>query len=212
MKFLIKHRSAFFAIGFAMLVLGLVLPLAGCGVPAWLSDAGSIVTLVGASFTSIASFIAGLTGNTALAALLATVSAWITKVQSGVTDLTSLITQYQQGPSTGLLADIEAALGDLQANVEQDFSNLGLPASVLSVITGIAGVAENLLAEWGAAIAGVKGATTSTEYRTATARMADLADNLPAAIATYKASVNKILGTPTGDAVVDAALAAAPRL
>jgi hypothetical protein len=212
MKFLIAYRRPLMLTAFMLLVAVIILPLAGCGVPAWLSDASSIITLVGASVASIASFVAGLTGNTALAAALAVVSTWITKVQSGIEDLQTLITQYQASPSTGLLATIESALTDVQQNLATDFSNLGLPTSVLSVIGGIAGLASNLLAQWSAAITGIKTATTSEEFREATARLTTLADALPTAQTDFRNAVNALLSSSTGDPEVDAALAKATRI
>lgn len=212
MKFLMKHHRTLMQFSFLLFLLVTTLSLTGCGVPAWLSDAGNIIALVGASFTSIASFVAGLTGNAALAALLATVSTWITKVETGISDLEALISQYQTSPSTGLLAEIEASLADVQTNVQQDFSNLGLPAAVLSVISGIAGVAANLLIQWSNAINGVKTAKTGADFKTAMAKLTSLADNLPTSIAQYKVAVNAILDTPTDDAMVNAALAKTPRL
>lgn len=212
LRFLISYRRYFKLAAFAAFVFAATLTLTGCGVPTWLSDAGNIIALVGTSFTSIASFIANLTGNAALAALLAVVSTWITKVQTGVTDLEALITQYQASPTPGLLGEIESSLTDLQENVQQDFSNLGLPPAVLSIIAGIAGVAENLLAQWAAAISSVKTAKTSKDFSAAMAKLTSLADTLPYAMSKYKADVNEILNTPTGDPEVDAALKKAKKM
>src|SRR5665213_3601005 len=111
---LITYRRAFMLFAFMMLLASFAFTMTACGSPAWLQDAGSIITMVGASFMSIASFVAGLTGNVALAAMLAVISTWITKVQTGISDLQLLITQYQASPSTGLLAQIEAALQDVE--------------------------------------------------------------------------------------------------
>jgi hypothetical protein len=212
MKFLIAYRRFFQVVALAAFLFAITSILTACGVPTWLSDAGNIIALVGSSFTSLASFIAALTGNVALAAGLAAVSTWITKVQSGVTDLEELISQYKASPTTGLLGEIESSLTDLQQNVQQDFSNLGLPASVLSVIAGIASEAESLLVEWGTAIAGVKTATSSAQLHAAVAHISTMADSLPQSIANYKQAVNKILSTPTGDAQTDAALAKTKKL
>src|ERR1700676_511748 len=95
LRFLISKRGPFMLLGSAFAALTVTLALVGCGVPAWLTDASSILALVGSSFASITSFIAGLTGNAALSTALAVVSKWITTVQTGITDLTALITQYQ---------------------------------------------------------------------------------------------------------------------
>ena len=212
LRFLIAYRRQFMLAAFGILLATIALPMMGCGIPAWLTDAQSVIGVIGASFTSIASFIAALTGNAALSAALAVVSAWITKVQTGVSDLEELITQYQDSPSTGLLANIESALADLQANVVQDFSNLGLPSSVLNVISGIAGLVDGLLTKWSAAISGVKTAASPSHFKAATAHMTFLAESLPDDIAQLKAGVNGYLTAKTGDAEVDAALAATPKL
>ena len=211
-RILIQYRREFFTIAFLFFVAVICLTMSGCAVPAWISNSENVIDLVGASFASIAAFVAGLTGNTALAELLTEVSAWITKVQGGVSGLQSLISQYKVNPTTGLLGEIESALTDLQQNVAQDFSGSGLPASVLSVISGIAAEADALLSEWSNAITGVKSATTSAEVAKGVANISALADNLPTRIASYSAAVNTILSTPTGDAEVDAALAKAPRI
>jgi hypothetical protein len=212
MRFLIKYRRTFMLFSFLLFLLALTLPLMGCGVPVWLSDAGSIIGEISLAFTSVASFIAGLTGNVALAALLATVATWITKVQAGISDLQTLISQYQASPNPGLLGDIESALSDLQTNVAQDFSNLGLPAAVLNVIAGIAGLANRLLLGWSQAISGVKTAKTSADFKVAMNKFTVLADGLPQSIAQFKSDVNAILTTKTGDAAVDAALAKTPKI
>ena len=133
-------------------------------------------------------------------------------MQTGLGDITALITQYTAAPSATLLAEIEAALADVTANVKQDFSNLGLPASVLSVIEGITALALNLLTEWSAAITGVTTASTSTELHAAVEKINTLGNALPQAMADFKAGVNAVLSTPTGDAEIDAALAKATRV
>lgn len=209
LKALSTYRRELRLLSFILFAFAVTVPMMGCGVPAWLTDASSIIALVGASITSVGSFIAGLTGNAALAAALAVVSTWITKVQTGLADLTALISQYQKSPSASLLGSIESALSDVTSNVQQDFSNLGLPSTVLSVIAGIASLAYNLLAEWSAAISGVKTASTSEDFKAATAKMADLASALPQAMENYRNSVNAILTTKTGDPMVDSALAKA---
>lgn len=209
MKFLIAHRRNFHLLGCLMLLAFATTLLTGCAA-AWLTDAGSILFMIGQSMTSVAAFVAALSGNTALAALLTTISEWITTVQAGIADLQTLIAQYKANASTGLLADIEAALATLQTNVKQDFSNLGLPPAVLTVIAGIAGLATNLLAEWSLAINGIKTAATSAEHAAAYAKMSSLADALPASMAQYKTAVNGLLTAKTGDPATDAALAKVP--
>ena len=208
-KYLIQYRRVFFVLSCFCLLALVTIGMSGCAVPTWLSDASQVISTIGLTFTQVAALVASLTGNTALASVLGLVSTWISKVQTGVADMQQLIGQYQASPSTGLLGKIEAALADLQANVVQDFSNAGLPPALLSVISGIAAATNSLLAEWSSAISGAKSASNSAEVKAATERFTALADNLGASIAAYKATVSKILTTPTGDATIDAAMAKA---
>lgn len=201
MKVLIAYRRAFMIVAALAGLYAACSMLAACGLPVWLTDASGIIALVGSSFTSVASFIAGLTGNAALAAALATVSTWITKIQTALGDIETLVEQYQEAENPTVLADIEAALADLETNLQTDFSNLGLPSGVLSVIAGIAGLALSQLQAWAALISGMKAtAAQKVEF------------NVPLTKKEFKAAVNKILSTPTGDPQVDAALAKAQRV
>lgn len=198
-RFCIRHHRALTAVGCALFVLTVCLPLIACGLPVWLTDAGSIIALIGSSFTSIAAFVAGLTGNVALAATLATVSAWITKIQTGLTDLDALVEQYQQDANPTVLSDIEATLADIKANLATDFSNLGLPSQVLSVIANVAALALQQLEAWSSLIPAVSASSTAGSATT-------VAIKIPLTKAQFKAAHNAILA-PTGDPEVDAVLA-----
>lgn len=199
--FLIRHARHFMMLAL-VLTLGVVtMAMSGCGVPPWLSDAGSIIGLVGTSITTIGSFIAALTGNAALAAGLAVVSDWISKVEVGISDVEELVNQYNAAPTPGLLANIEAALSDVEANLVQDFSNLGLPTSFLTVVSGIAALALSQLQAWGSLIPALK--ANALESFTV---------KRPYSKAEYRDLVNKLLATPTGDTTVDAALAKVKKL
>lgn len=195
-QFLIRYRHQFAMLSMILVIGMLTLFLAGCGVPTWLSDAQNIVAIVSMSTAAIGSFIAGLTGNEALAAGLAVVSDWVTKVETGLNDLEALINQYNASPNPTILSDIESALADIKGNIQQDFSNLGLPASVLTVISGIAALALSQLEAWGSLIPATQ-AQAMTAFTVKT----------PYNKAEFKAEVNKIISTLTGDAEIDSALA-----
>jgi hypothetical protein len=195
-RLLIKYHRQLTMLACVLFIGICAMAMAGCGVPTWLSDASQIIGMVGTSVTAIGAFIAGLTGNAALAAALATISAWITKVETGIADLEELVSQYNAAPTPGLLANIEAALADVSANLATDFSNLGLPSGILNVIAGIAALALSQLEAWGSLIPALQAKP-----------MASFTIKTPYTKAEYKALVNKILTTPTGDKMVDAALA-----
>lgn len=201
MKFLIKFRRAFTALAAFLVIGAFTMVMAGCGAPTWLTDASGIIALVGTSITAIGSFIAGLSGNAALAAGLAVVTDWIAKVETGINDVEELVSQYDAAPDAGLLAKIEAALADVEGNIQRDFSDTGLPTSILGIVAGIAGLALSQLEAWGSLIPATK----------ATAMMA-LTVKVPYTKAEYKAAVNAILSTTTGDIEIDAALAKAKKL
>lgn len=200
-KFLIRFHRHFMMIAVFLTIGVFTLAMSGCGVPTWLTDAQSIVALVGTSITAIGSFIAGLTGNAALAAGLAVVSDWITEVDKAIGDLETLVEQYNAAPNATLLADIESALSTVEANLAPDFSNLGLPTGILTVIAGIAGLALSQIQAWGSLIP----ATQAHAMTTFTVKT-------PYTKSQYKELINKILTTPTGDAEIDAALAKAKRI
>ena len=89
-NFLSRHRLHFHNLGLFLIAFGIMLCVTGCaGVPAWLTEAQSIIGQVGISIATIGSFIAGLTGNVALAAILAEVSTWITDIENGITEYLS---------------------------------------------------------------------------------------------------------------------------
>lgn len=200
-KFCVRYHRQFMLLAVLFAVVPVAMLVAGCGAPTWLTDANSIIGLVGSSVAAIGSFIAGLTGDAALAAALAVVATWVTKVQTGISDLDELISQYQSAPSPTLLTDIESALSDVQTNLAQDFSNLGLPTAVLSTIAAIAGLALTQIEAWGSLLP----ALSANAMQTVTIKV-------PYTKKEFQQLVDKILTTPTGDAEVDTALAKVKRL
>lgn len=200
-KFCVRYHRQLILLAVVLAIFPVAMFMAGCGAPTWLTDANTVIGLVGSSIASIGAFIAGLTGNAALATALAVVAAWVTKIQTGINDLEELVSQYQAAPNPTLLTDIESALADVQTNLAQDFSNLGLPTEVLSVIAGIAGLALTQIEAWGSLLPALSAKAMTT-----------VTLKVPYTKAEYKALVDKILSTPTGDAAVDAALAKVKRL
>lgn len=200
-SFLIRHRSALRVLSLLLVVFTVALLMSGCAAPTWLTDANQIIGMVGSSIAAIGGFIAALTGNAALAAGLAVVSTWLTKIEQGIADVEQLVEQYNAAPDATTLASIEAALLDVETNIQQDFSNLGLPTSVTSVIAGVAALALSQLQAWGTMIPAIKANA-----------MQSFVLKVPYTKAQFKEAVNGILSTPTGDAEVDAALAKAKKL
>lgn len=199
-RLLIRYARTFMNVALLLFVGIVCMAMAGCGAPVWLTDASSIIGLVGASVTSIGSFVAGLTGNVALSAALAVIGTWITKIQTGIGDIEALVTSYNASPNPTVLADIEAALDDVSTNLATDFSNLGLPTSILSVIEGFAGLVSSQLKAWGSLIPAVK-ATSMQEIKL----------TVPYTHKEFAAAFDKLF-EPTGDAEVDAIKAKVKKL
>jgi hypothetical protein len=201
-NWLTPYHRFFVALFVACFGLTCAFLVAGCaGLPQWLSDAPTILATVGTSITSVIGLLAALTGNPALSAASLAISAWITKVSTAIQDVETLVKQYQADESTTLLGDIEAALATAEADINTDFSNLGLPASFLSVVTQIAALALSQLQAWGTLIPSLSAKA-----------MESVSLKVPYSKKEYEAAFNKILDTPTGDATVDAALARIKRL
>lgn len=199
--YFIKYRRHFMTLALFMAIGTVAMLMSGCAIPTWLTDAQSILGVVGTSIATIGAFIAGLTGNAALASALAIISTWVTKVEQGITDLEELISQYNAAPTPGPLATIEATLADVTKNVQEDFGNLGLPPAILGVISGVAALALSQLEAWGSLLPAAKSAP-----------MAVFSVKTPYTKAEYKALVNKLLTTSTGDPEVDKALAKVKKL
>lgn len=195
-RFLIKHRHHFLSLAILLAIGTVAMLVSGCAVPTWLTDANQIIGMVGTSITAIGSFVAALTGNAALAAGLALVQAWIVKVEQGLTDVEALVAQYNTTPDASTLSKLEAALADVSQNLAIDFANTGLPSTILNTIAGIAALALSQLQAWGSLLPAAK-ATPGAKFTVI----------VPFDKKHYHAAVKALLSEPTGDTVIDAALA-----
>ena len=136
-SFVIAHHRAFVQLGLALLFVSAALFVCGCAVPTWISDIDNLIPVILSAFGGLASVITGFLGGSALAT---TITNWITEIETGVNDVEELVQQYQQSSDPTVLNDIEAALADVKTNLQTDFSNLGLPAVLLSVIAQVASI------------------------------------------------------------------------
>ena len=207
-KFCTENRRALLTLSMISGVFAVCMGIMACGVPTWLTDAESLVPIVAASVTSILSFIAGMTGDSALSALLTTITGIISDVGNGLADLEKLISDYKASPSDSLLTQIEAVAEDIKANLAQVLSNTGLPAALAATIAAWANLALSQLEAWLAVLPNLKAAVVAQNVHT----LAKPADDRIMSAAALKSAFNAILDTRTGDAKVDAALAKAVRV
>lgn len=199
---LLPYHNLVMALFILSLAFTCTVMIVGCaGLPQWLADSSTVLETVSASITAVLGLIGALTGNAALAAAALAIQSWVTKITTGIADVETLVKQYQADESATLLGDIEAALTVVEADVSTDFSNLGLPASFLSVIQQIAALALSQLQAWASLIPALKSSAMTT-----------LTLKVPYSKKEYAAAFNKILDTPTGDPAVDVALAKIKRL
>ena len=136
-SFVIAHHRAFVQFGLALFIVSAALFVCGCAVPTWISDIDNLIPVILSAFGGLASVITGFLGGSALET---TITNWITEIETGVNDVEELVEQYQQSADPTVLNDIEAALADVKTNLQTDFSNLGLPAVLLSVIAQVASI------------------------------------------------------------------------
>lgn len=208
-NFCILHRRALFTLSIVSGLFTICMLTIACNAPAWLTDAERLIPILGSSVTSVLSFLAALTGNSGLATLLNEISAIITDVGNGLTELESLITQYQGSPSDTLLQKIEELANLISTNLSKILSATGLPAAITSKIQQWAQLVLGQLEAWLGILPTLKAAIANPK---SFAKMARPANDALLTSAQLKEAYNLILDTPTGDPVVDTALRQAPRL
>jgi hypothetical protein len=207
-QFCANHRRALLTLSLVSGLFAVCMCMTACNVPAWLTDAESLIPIIAASVTSILSFVAGITGDPKLSALLNVIVGIITDVGNGLADLEKLISDYKASPSDPLLVQIEAVAADIKANLAQVLSNTGLPPALAATINSWAQLALSQLEAWLAVLPSLKAAVMAQNVHT----LSKPADDRIMSAAALKDSFNAILDKKTGDPKVDKALAKAIRI
>jgi hypothetical protein len=180
--------------------------LAGCTASAtWLTDASSVIEAVLASISALSGVIA------AFVPAAGVLSNALNIALQEVTEIQSLVSQYQTSPSETLLQKIEAAIQLVITNLQPLLSPTGVPAAAAQKLEAIAQAILSQFEAWAALIPSLKAVTTSgtASVTVSSAHVAQLAaaKSLPLDSEHFKAKINAIIAKPTGDAVVDAAFA-----
>lgn len=200
LSFLARYQRLLVLIGIASGSLAFCLLATGCVAPIWLVDAEGVAAVLVASATSIGSFVAGLTGNTIAADVLAAISTWASKVEAGLKNVQSLIQNYKVSPNESLLQEIDQATQTIVADIPALASIGNVPAAVSAKLEA-----------WGQLVLSQLQSITSV-LPLAAARPAPgsvVAVTIPLPTASIKAAHNSLLTAATGDADVDTAAAAA---
>lgn len=204
------HRAAWLTFLVSTSLL-LILHTVACGAASWLTDASTVIEAVLASISALSGVIAvfvpaaGILSNALNVAL------------QEVTEIQTLVSQYQTSPSETLLQKIEASIQLVVTNLQPLLSPVGVPAAAATKIQQIAQAILTQLEAWAALIPSLKVATSSAGAATTTISAAHVerlatAKSLPLNSGDFKAKVNAIIEKPTGDAAVDAAFAKVKKL
>jgi hypothetical protein len=171
--------------------------MSGCAVPVWLVDAEGIGALVVEAAGSITAFIAGLTGDSVIAAIGTAVSAWGAKVEAGLKNVNGLIENYKTTPGESLLAEIDAAAQEVSADITTLGTIEGIPPAVLTVLQSWATQITNELNSLVSLLPLAQAKPTAGSLATV---------QFPTLKADFIAAHNAVLTTPSGHAGVDAVL------
>lgn len=183
LNFLSRHHRGLFVFGCAMLTLCALVLVTGCGVPTFLTDLETIIPIAGGAISGILAIVGGLTGDAAVVAAGVAVQAIVTKVDDEFTQINDLITQYKSSPNDTLLENIETAVGEVAADLQNILTIAGLPTDVASTIQG---VVQAVLAQLNALLSVIPVFKASTAG-------ASLAVVKPINAAAFKAQVNAAL-------------------
>jgi uncharacterized protein YceK len=202
LAFCVTYRRRLWAVGSAMAVMAVCLFMAGCASPTWLTDAANIIPLLVSGAGSVLSFIAALTGNAVAADILAEISTWGTKVESGLKNIETLVGEYNAAPGATLLSDIEQAANLVVGDINSLGTIIGIPAALLSKLQEFANLILTQLENWISLIPALKALPAGSK----------LTISIPMDKKTFKDQFNAIIANPTGNPDVDAALASATKL
>lgn len=197
--FCTRHHRLVKDLSFLFLIATVAQIITGCASPTWLNDARAILPILITSAGGVLTFVGSLSGSTATAEQLATLTAIGTEIESGLTDISNLVAQYEENPSDTLLENIDAAVVLVDASLSKIVSDIGLPATEAATIEKYAALIQSQLGDWAALIPAVKALSSA-------------GTTLVASHATFKANVNTLLATPTDSPVVNAALGAVKKL
>jgi hypothetical protein len=102
-----------------------LLMLASCNA-SWITEAQSIITVLGGSALNVIAIVAALKGSTIAPAAVTEAEAIFAKITAGLSTIGTLISSYNSTNSLSVLADINAGLADVK-------TNLGLVLKTLNV-------------------------------------------------------------------------------
>ena len=202
-QFFVRYHRLFVV----LLIVQVALLLSACGPLTWLSDATNILPIVANMVSLVLTLIATLSGGTILPVdVAAAVSAIIAKVLAGIKDIQAAVEEYKSTtpPPVGALAKIKAATQAVIDHLDA-FLNDTLGSIVNQALHGKISDLLTLVLQEVLAFSSLLPALNASAGQ-------KLTIVVPMTSKEAKAAWNNIISEPSGDAAVDAALAALPKL
>lgn len=134
MQFVARHRHSIFTIGCLMIVFGATMLVTGCSAPTFLTDLEAVIPTISFGLGGILTLIGGLTKNPAYATAATEIEAVAQKVDDEVEQINELIAAYKKSPDDTTLANIEAGINEVVADLQPLLAPIGLPASETAII------------------------------------------------------------------------------
>lgn len=203
-KFLARHYQKLFLLSMIFAGLGLSMCIYGCtGAAQWISEAMQIIPIASSMAASLITLIGALTGKTIDANTLTVLSQVTQDIESGLSDISSMVQEYQQTPSTTLLQNIKTATQSVIDGLSKFLSDT-------SIITDAA-TQQKIVAIFQLILTEVTSFQSLLPVLTAAAgdRFTIV---VPMTTKAAKAAFDKILSTPSGNPAVDEALTHLKRL
>ena len=184
-----------------------IFAISGCS-GTFLSEAPSVIEAVLAAISSVSGILTLLVpGASQVFAVLNAVTGEITEIQT-------LISQYQTTPSETTLQKIEAAIQLAITNIQPILAPAGVPAATATKVGAVAQLILGQLEAWLSlfpALAPVSAAPVITANIAGQRHVTSVVKK-PMSAKDFKKAVNDILEAPTGDPATDAAFAKAKKL
>jgi len=193
-------------------VLEAIVFVAGCSA-AWLSAVSALLPALDIAVGAALSFVVALEGKTVPASMSAAIQKIFADVKAQIVNAQTLIADYQNAASTGVLSQIQAVFQGIVTNLNSILAAFNVTNSAavtkftqlvtlcVSAVTAIIGVIPIVAAKL----------TSGATAQQLEAEDKEAAVHIKAGEKMYKEAYHVIVSTPTGDPDVNAALAALPQ-
>lgn len=178
-------------------ILLVVLVIAGCALPTFLSDASQVIPEVLQSILAVLSLVGALTGGALSTAEIATVTTFGQNAETLLQSIQAMVTEYNSDKSASVLANIEAGVQSWIDNATSFLTSLHITnATVQTEIVDFVTLALTQFKAWATLLPTLSASAGATLTIVVPMTHKQFADNF-----------NAIRTRQTGDAAVNEALA-----